>query len=796
MVRMFTRVGRAAPALCGFALVASTALAQDPRTPQPVGEPTFVERVGVAEFSGRLIVRPIQQAILLNRGLAAEEVAKRQDEALATLSAYALADYVAETDEYIIQVPAGSDENGVATALMATRLYQYAEPDWILYPVDCPNDTFFSSQWHHSATRMQSCDAWTLHTGNPTTSVGICDTGVLTTHQDLQLHRLEGYNAVDQLWESQGGQIGPVHPHGTQTTGCAAANGNNGLGVAGTGWNLGHRMMRVSNVSTGSASMSVLQHAARTAVENGSRVASVSYSGADSSSNLTTATYIKSIGGLLIWAAGNENRNMTLGNRDNDDLIVVGATDSNDAKASFSNYGVFVDLVAPGVGVATTNSSSNSSYASVNGTSFSCPLTAGLAALVWSQNPALTPDEVEDFLKQGSEDLGTAGVDSTYGYGRINSYNSLVLAGGGGITDCNNNGVDDADDIANGTSDDCNGNAVPDECDISGGTSGDCNGNTIPDECDISGGAPDCNGNGVPDACDISGGASEDCNTNGVPDECDIASGFSDDANGNGVPDECDPPPGDSAIWMTFEVNTTIPGVGTAEPRDIVAYDEAAGTWSVIFDGSDVGLGSLLIDGMARLADGSILLSFTAAATISGAGSVDDSDIVRFVPTSLGTNTAGTFSLYFDGSDVGLTTNNEDIDAITVLPDGRLVLSMLGSFSVSGASGEDEDLVVFNATSLGSATAGSFAMYFDGSDVGLSTNNNEDVDGIAVLPSGELLLTTLGSFSVSGASGNDEDLFRFTPSSLGGSTSGSFAMRLDLSLLGITNDVKDIEFVQ
>ncbi|MGE0142402.1 MAG: S8 family serine peptidase [Planctomycetota bacterium] len=382
------------------------------------------------EFSGRMIVRPLQRDALAVAGLGAVAEAIRAV-ALREIARFGPLRHIAATDEYLVDVPAGS-EAAVAAALLDTFAFQYAEPDWTLYPIGCPNDPLFSQQWHHQANRMQSCDGWDLHTGNPSVSVGICDTGVLTTHEDLQLHRLEGYNAVDQRWESAGGAISPVHPHGTQTTGCAAANGDNGKGVAGVGWNLSHRMMRVSNVSTGSASLSVLQHAARTSIESGDKVASVSYSGPDNSSNLTTATYIKSIGGLLVWAAGNDNRNLTFGNRDNDDLIVAGATDQNDAKASFSAYGNFVDVVAPGVGVATTNSSSTTSYAAVNGTSFACPLTAGLCALIWSRNPGLSPDQVEAILKGSSDDIGATGVDSTFGYGRINVFDAMVQAGGGG----------------------------------------------------------------------------------------------------------------------------------------------------------------------------------------------------------------------------------------------------------------------------------------------------------------------------------------------------------------------------
>ncbi|MFO0839522.1 MAG: S8 family serine peptidase [Phycisphaerae bacterium] len=117
--------------------------------------------------------------------------------------------------------------------------------------------------------------------------------------------------------------------------------------------------------------------------------------------------------------------------------------------------------------------------------------------------------------------------------------------------DCNNNGINDLTDIANGTSVDCNLNSIPDECelgadcnhngvpdacDISGGSSQDVNGNRIPDECE-----PDCNGNQIPDDWDISTGFSQDCNGNYRPDECDIASGSSEDCDHNGIPDECEP---------------------------------------------------------------------------------------------------------------------------------------------------------------------------------------------------------------------------------------------------------------
>jgi hypothetical protein len=216
----------------------------------------------------------------------------------------------------------------------------------------------------------------------------------------------------------------------------------------------------------------------------------------------------------------------------------------------------------------------------------------------------------------------------------------------------------------------------------------------------------------------------------------------------------------------------------------------------MLFDGSDVGLGSLVVDAFARIGPNDILLSFTAPASVPGiAGTVDDSDIVRFTATTLGANTAGSFTPYFDGSDVGLTTTSEDVDAVELLPDGRVLLSFTGSVSVPGASGTDADILAFTPSSFGAATAGTWAMYFDGSDVGLTTTG-EDVDAMAVAGSGAIYLSTQGGFSVPGRSGANDDVFVFSPSSLGTNTAGTYSVGLyfDGSLHGLgANDVNAID---
>jgi hypothetical protein len=209
-----------------------------------------------------------------------------------------------------------------------------------------------------------------------------------------------------------------------------------------------------------------------------------------------------------------------------------------------------------------------------------------------------------------------------------------------------------------------------------------------------------------------------------------------------------------------------------------------------------VGLGSFNLDAFAVISPAEILMSFPTAGTIPDVGSVDDSDIVKFNATSLGQTTAGTFSLLFDGSDVGLSTNDEDIDAIELLPDLSLLVSTSGPAGVSGTSAQDEDLLRFVPTSLGTATAGTWSMFFDGSDVGLATSDSEDVDALAVDGAGLIYLSTVGNFSVPGRSGADEDVFVFKPATLGSATSGTYNATLffDGSSFGLgSTDISGID---
>lgn len=249
-------------------------------------------------------------------------------------------------------------------------------------------------------------------------------------------------------------------------------------------------------------------------------------------------------------------------------------------------------------------------------------------------------------------------------------------------------------------------------------------------------------------------------------------------------------------IYMVFTANTSIPGVGTVTNEDIVTYTPSTGLWALYFDGSDVGLSAFAIDGFAiKPGSADLYFSFKDACSIPGltggpsGNSFDDSDIVRFTPTSLGATTSGTFAFYFDGSDIGLQTDYEDVDAIAFTPEGDLLISTLGGFSGGSTTGADEDLHRYTGT-VGTLTQGILSIYFDGGDVELTAASVENVDGAAVFPDGQMLINTTSNFCVAGIVGYDPDVLLFTPVLLGDITIGFWTLYLENTEIGLSNSAR------
>lgn len=401
----------------------SLALATDFPAPSTVGElpARFVEIPGEQLFSGRMIVRPMPAATLRAAGWSEVDIAASRARAEAALAGL-VERYFAETDEYVVHLPLSENENKFATRLLATTDFDYAEPDWIVFPLLTPNDQFHGNQWHH--VRIQSRNAWNITTGSAAITCAFVDTGIDLDHPDLASRIVPGYNAVSQIPQSEGGDVSDANGHGTMVSGTACAIGNNSIGVAGIGWNQRIMMVRATDSPDGTASISNILSGARWAANNGARVVSASYSGVSSTTVGTTGTFIRSRGALFCYAAGNSSSN--LAGFDHPDTIVCGASDQNDARASFSSFGHAVDVFAPGVDIWTTLNGGG--YGGVSGTSFSTPMTNGVISMIWSINPSLDPDTVELLLEFACDDLGAAGEDETFGFGRVNLLRAVQQA--------------------------------------------------------------------------------------------------------------------------------------------------------------------------------------------------------------------------------------------------------------------------------------------------------------------------------------------------------------------------------
>ena len=317
-------------------------------------------------------------------------------------------------------------EKSFSRKLMSTGAVRFAEPDAIIPHAVTPNDTDYSSQWHH--TTINSPLAWDHTTGSDgldTVKVCVLDTGVDSDHPDLVGNLvLPGYNAELEVV----GNIEDAHGHGTGTSGVVGAVGNNNVGVSGMAWDMNIIPVQINISDTNSnAYLSTMARGITWCADQGGKVANLSYGGAQYTTIDTAAQYLRDAGGLLVMAAGNSGAYHDSATfPDYTSFVIVGATDQSDTKTSWSEYGPYVDVTAPGLSIGTTYL--NGGYINYSGTSFSSPMTAGLAALIYTINPNFTPAEVESFIFSTAVDLGIVGDDDTYGHGRIDAGAAIVAA--------------------------------------------------------------------------------------------------------------------------------------------------------------------------------------------------------------------------------------------------------------------------------------------------------------------------------------------------------------------------------
>ena len=322
----------------------------------------------------------------------------------------------------IIELPAQASEKAVEALLKNNKHLKFAERDRIV-PQDTTNDPYFGNAWH--LPKIGAPTAWATGTGAGVT-IAILDSGIDSKHPDLAGKVLPGWNFYDG-----NSDLTDVTGHGTQVAGTAAAASNNATGVASIA---GGAMILPGRIAstTGSASFSTMAKGVTWAADQGARLANISYGGARSSSTVQSAgQYLKSKGGLLVVSGGNSGAEEIIAA--SDALIAVSGTTSTDAKASWSSFGSYIDVAAPGAGIWTTNRGGG--YGSISGTSIASPATAGVLALMMEANPKLGPDDLTKLLFSTAVDLGTAGYDKYFGHGRVDAAAAVQAAATATVSD-------------------------------------------------------------------------------------------------------------------------------------------------------------------------------------------------------------------------------------------------------------------------------------------------------------------------------------------------------------------------
>jgi subtilisin family serine protease len=323
-----------------------------------------------------------------------------------------------QSNIHVIDVARGS-EKAIANKLKHNPHFKFAELDQRVEVSATTNDPMLGSEWH--INKIGAATAWDSVQGTGVT-IAILDSGMDAAHPDLAGNAVAGYNSYDNNTNTA-----DVCGHGTKAAGSAAAAANNAVGVAGVANKARIMPVRIAYNNSGScyAYFSTMASGVTWAADHGARVVNISYANVPTSSAVqSAANYLKGKGGLLFVSAGNYNRDE--GFTPTDTMIAVSATDSYDNRASFSSYGAFVSLSAPGAGIYTTVMGGG--YGAVNGTSFASPVAAAVAALVMSANPSLSADQVKNILFTTAVDLGTAGRDIYFGYGRVNAAAAVAAA--------------------------------------------------------------------------------------------------------------------------------------------------------------------------------------------------------------------------------------------------------------------------------------------------------------------------------------------------------------------------------
>ncbi|MEZ4915055.1 MAG: S8 family serine peptidase [Chitinophagales bacterium] len=351
---------------------------------------------------------------------------------------------------YQLEFANPAEVDNLIEALMSLDFIEYAEKIPLNKPVFTPNDPQLSSQWH--LTKINAAGAWDIHQGG-NALVAIVDDACKITHQDLAPNIYTNPNEIagNGIDDDNNGYIDDVNgfdvadndnnpnppasasnssfSHGTHCSGIASGATNNGLGIASIGFS--NKILPVKCTGDNGDPQYIEEGylGIQYAIAAGADVISMSWGGGGFSTteqNIFNQAHNQGI--TLVAAAGNSNVNTAFYPAAYNYVISVASSAETDAKSSFSNYGTWVDITAPGSNILSTVAGSNSSYTNYSGTSMACPLVAGLCGLMKSYQTNLTPDEIESCITASADNIDAQ--NSSYigqlGAGRINAQAALT----------------------------------------------------------------------------------------------------------------------------------------------------------------------------------------------------------------------------------------------------------------------------------------------------------------------------------------------------------------------------------
>lgn len=349
---------------------------------------------------------------------------------------------------YNVYFPPSLPVNEVVRRLLEVPEVEFAHPWWVDQVLMNYNDPRRDEQWNLDL--VMAPDAHDVTTGSREVVIAIVDLGIDLQHEDLaaniwinpgedingdgMITDEDRNNADDDSsgfaddfygWDFVGNDNDPTDQdgHGTQVSGIASAVTNNRTGIASIGYSCALMAVRTGQGNQILRGYEGIEYAARV----GARVINCSWGGtqrSDAAQQVINYAYERGV--LVVAACGNSNSQAVFYPAGYDHVISVAATDNNDRKASFSTFGRWVDISAPGVGVLTT--ARGNSYGAFAGTSAASPHVAGAAGLLFARYPDATPDVVADFLLMGADNIDSLnpGYEGMLGSGRLNVLRSLV----------------------------------------------------------------------------------------------------------------------------------------------------------------------------------------------------------------------------------------------------------------------------------------------------------------------------------------------------------------------------------